>query len=266
MSLDRPVWRRRLAASWLLFAFSFTVFCLSLLGGAAGRRHLRRRRPVRHRGALPREHRLFTMGGAYGGVGRRVRRACWRAQFGTRDHPGLDDPVRRRSALPFLLVGATTLPTGSRSCRRAALRRDGGRAAGDRVRVRPGRSASSSASPTPQGGASASARARGRRCSSPAARTRRMPSVPPRATGRSAWALCLGGRGVGVLLGVRGCSIALSHAPRLRRSAQQVVAHDDRVAAGADADRRDARAAHLLEREHVVLRVLRQVARTRARR
>ena len=43
------------------------------------------------------------------------------------------------------------------------------------------------------------------------------------------------------------------------RSVEQVVPHDDRVAAGADADRRDARAAHRLEREHVVLRVLRQV-------
>src|SRR5690606_14789176 len=43
------------------------------------------------------------------------------------------------------------------------------------------------------------------------------------------------------------------------RSVEEVVAHDDLLALGADADHRDARVAHPLERVHVVLRVLRQL-------
>ena len=53
--------------------------------------------------------------------------------------------------------------------------------------------------------------------------------------------------------------------PTDRPSVDEVVAHDDGVARRADADHRDARAAHLLEREHVVLRGERQVLERRGR-
>ena len=70
MTLDAPVWRLvGSAASWLLFAFSFSLFCLGLLGVLQVGGSCADGGPFVIAVHCPETTDAFTLGGVYGGVG-----------------------------------------------------------------------------------------------------------------------------------------------------------------------------------------------------
>jgi hypothetical protein len=112
MRLDDPVWRIvGSAASWLLFSFAFTLFCLGLYGVLQVGGTCAEGGPFVIAVHCPENTDVFTLGGVYGGLaalfinlfvartfGTRILLA-WTILFGT-------------LSLPFLLVGGSTLPSG----------------------------------------------------------------------------------------------------------------------------------------------------------
>jgi len=112
MNLDAPVWRVvGSAASWLIFALSFTVFCLGVFGV------LQVGGTCADGGAYviavhcPENTDIFTLGGVYGGIGAVLVSIVLARMFGTRIILAWTILFLTLS-LPFLFVGAVTLPTG----------------------------------------------------------------------------------------------------------------------------------------------------------
>jgi hypothetical protein len=85
MTFTAPIWRIvGSGASWLIFAFSFTIFALGLVGVIAIGGTCAEGGPYEIAVHCPENTDLFTLGGVYGGVGAVFVALLFARDFGTR--------------------------------------------------------------------------------------------------------------------------------------------------------------------------------------
>jgi hypothetical protein len=113
MTLDAPIWRVvGSAGSWLLFAFSFTLFCLGLLGVLQVGGTCADGGPYVIAVHCPENTDVFTLGGIYGGLAAVLAALLIARGFGTRLVVLAWPILFLTLSLPFVLVGVLAFLDG----------------------------------------------------------------------------------------------------------------------------------------------------------